>query len=105
MPRNTIYSGVEIDNTMNLLGYIISKSFYKNVTIFNKLNKFFKFYKNKKNFFFHDHGVSMYNFKNSKEFASNLNKFDSGYIKVVFSKGKSKKLNPSGKTAYAFSIK
>ncbi len=51
LPRNTIYSGVEIDNTMNLLGYIISKSFYKNVTIFNKLNKFFKFYKNKKKFF------------------------------------------------------
>ena len=105
LPRNTIYSGVEIDNAMNLLGYQISKNFYKNITTFNKLNKFFKFYKYKKKFFFHDLGVSMYNFQNAKEFASNLNRFDSGYIKVVFSKGKTKKLNPSGKTAYAFSIK
>lgn len=104
LPRNTIYSGVETEKTVNQLGYVISKTNYKNITTFSKLNKFFRFYKDPENFFFHDLGVSMYNFKTAKEFATNLNKFDSGYIKVFFSKERTKKLNPYGKPLYAFSI-
>lgn len=90
---------------------ILSKSFAKadkldkRVKIYKSLNNFKKKNNDLKNFFFHDIATSMYIFKNAKNFANLLNKFDSGYFKNCFSLDKTFKANFSGNPATYLNLK
>ena len=98
------FYGIDTDEYFNLIPEFISKSKNNNLKIYPSLASFLKNNKKLNKFILHDFGVSMYEFKSTKSFVKFLNKFDSVFIKVAFSKKKGHISNISGNKSYYFSI-
>ena len=82
------YYGIDTNEDFNILSNYIAKSKKNYLSTFPTLKKFLNKNKDLKRFFLHDLGVMHYEFKSTKSFINYLNRFNSAFIRVCFSKKK-----------------
>ncbi len=98
------YYGIDTNEDFNILSNYIAKSKKNYLSTFPTLKKFLNKNKDLKRFFLHDLGVMHYEFKSTKSFINYLNRFNSAFIRVCFSKKKGFISQKSGQKFYYFSL-